>query len=72
MFIKKYDKEHDVLHVYLSERANERYSSATEEAPDIYILRDDETGNITGFKFLNYKAKGIDNSEESLRLPINH
>ena len=52
--IKKYDERQDVLHVYLSKRCNEYYASATEEESDVYVLRDDDTNEVVGFKILDY------------------
>ena len=51
----KYDEHHDVMHVYLSKRCNEYESSAEEEYPDVYVLKDDETDETVGFKILDYK-----------------
>ena len=53
--INKYDSRHDVLHIYLSSRCNEYDASADEEYPNIYVLRDDDTAEIVGFKILNFK-----------------
>lgn len=53
--VNKYDADHDVLHVYLNERCNFRESSAEEPVKDIYVLYDDETNEITGFKILDFK-----------------
>lgn len=52
--INKYDERHDVLHVYLSNRCNEYDASAEEEYSDIYVLKDDDTDEIVGFKILNF------------------
>lgn len=52
--INKYDERHDVLHVYLNSRCNYRYASADEEYPDVYVLKDDDTDEIVGFKILNF------------------
>lgn len=53
--VNKYDADHDVLHVYLSERCNCIDSSAEEPVKDIYVLYDDDTDEITGFKILDFK-----------------
>ena len=53
--VNKYDADHDVLHVYLSERCNFHDSSAEEPVKDIYVLYDDDTDEITGFKILDFK-----------------
>lgn len=53
--IRKYDCEHDVLHVYLSNRCNEYDSSADEEFPDVYVFKDDDTDEVVGFKILRFK-----------------
>ena len=53
--INKYDERHDVLHVYLNRRCNEYDASADEEYPDVYVLKDDDTNEIVGFKILNFK-----------------
>ena len=53
--INKYDADHDVLHVYLNEHCNFRESSAEEPVKDIYVLYDDKTDEITGFKILDFK-----------------
>ena len=52
--IKKYDSRHDVLHIYLSSRCNECDASADEEYPDVYVLKDDDTNEIVGFKILDF------------------
>ena len=53
--ISKYDARHDVLHVYLSWRCNEFHASSEEPVHDIYVIYDDDTDEIVGFKILNYK-----------------
>ena len=55
----KYDEHHDVMHVYLSKRCNEYESSAEEEYPDVYVLKDDETDETVGFKILDYKKLDV-------------
>lgn len=57
MLVQKYDQDHDVLHIYFSERCNAYDSSATEEAPDFFVLRDDDTNEITGLKILDIKKQ---------------
>ena len=52
--INKYDKRHDVLHVFLSHH-NFGDSSSEEEANDIYVTRNDDTNEIVGFTILDYK-----------------
>jgi len=49
--INKYDEWHDVLHVYLNNRCNEYDASAEEEYSDIYVLKDDDTDEISVSKF---------------------
>lgn len=49
--INKYDERHDVLHVYLSSQYN---AFADEEYPDIYVLKNDDTNEIVGFKILDF------------------
>ena len=51
----KYDSDHDVLHVYLNERCNYYDASAEEPVKDIYVIYDDETDEVVGFKILDYK-----------------
>jgi len=58
--VTKYDKDHDVLHIYNNERCNELYSSAVEIEDGIYRIIDDETGAINGYKILDYKKKKRD------------
>lgn len=58
--IKKYDARHDVLHVYLNNRCNYRNASADEEYPNFYVLKDDDTDEIVGFKILDF-TKNVDN-----------
>ncbi len=53
--VKKYDARHDVLHVYLSRRCNWYDSSAEEPFHDIYVIYDDDTDEIVGFKILDYR-----------------
>lgn len=57
MLVQKYDKDHDVLHIYFSERCTEQFSSAEEEAPGFFVLRDDDSNEITGVKILDIKKK---------------
>lgn len=57
MLVQKYDKDHDVLHIYFSKRCNEYDSSAVEEAPGFFVIRDDDTNEITGLKILDIKKK---------------
>ena len=52
--INKYDERHDVLHVYLNNRCNYRDASADEEYPNVYVLKDDDTDEIVGFKILDF------------------
>ena len=56
--VKKYDADHDVLHIYLNSKCNEWQSSAEEKVKNIYVLYDDDTDEITGFKILDYKKNG--------------
>ncbi len=53
--VKKYDARHDVLHVYLSSRCNEFHASAEAPVHNIFVIYDDDTDEIVGFKILNYK-----------------
>lgn len=55
--ILKYDQDHDVMHIYYNDRCNEWNSSAIEIDEGIYRLRDDDTGDITGYKILDYEKK---------------
>ena len=55
--ILKYDQDHDVMHIYCNDRCNEWNSSAIEIDEGIYRLTDDDTGDITGYKILDYKKK---------------
>ncbi len=50
--INKYDERHDILHVFLD---SQRYSSADEEFPGIYVNRNDDTDMIVGFTIMDYK-----------------
>ena len=50
--INKYDKRHDVLHVFLD---SQKYSTADEEFPGIYVNRNDSTDMIVGFTIMDYK-----------------
>lgn len=59
-FITKYDRDHDVLHVYNNERCNDYDSSAVEIEDGVYRIVDDETGDINGYKILDYKKKKRD------------
>lgn len=61
--VKKYDARHDVLHVYLNKRCNWYYSSAEEPAHDIYVIYDDDTDEIVGFKILDYK-RNVDKARQ--------
>lgn len=61
--VRKYDKEHDVLHVYFNDRCSEQYSSAEEIGDGIYCLVDDSTGRINGYKILDCKKK-VQNYEQ--------
>lgn len=56
--VKKYDTDHDVLHIYLSERCNWEEASAEEPVRDIYVIYDDDTDEIVGFKILDFKQNG--------------
>ena len=49
--INKYDKQHDVLHVFLASQEN---SSADEEFPGIYVHRNDDTEMIVGFTIMDF------------------
>ena len=51
----RYDARHDVLHVYLSSRCNDFQASAEQPVHDIYVIYDDDTDEIVGFKILDYK-----------------
>ena len=53
--INKYDKRHDVLHVFL---ASQRNSSADEEFPGVYVNRNDDTEMIVGFTIMNFSQNG--------------
>lgn len=55
--VNKYDERHDVLHVYLNNRCDYRYASADEEYPDVYVMKDDDTDEIVGFKILDFVKK---------------
>ena len=59
MQVNKYDSDHDVLHVFLN---NDEWweTSADEEAEDIYVRRNDNTDEISGFIILDYKKKNAD------------
>ena len=50
--VVKYDSEDDILHVFITSTDN---FMADEEFPDVYVNRDEETGEIRGFKILNYE-----------------
>lgn len=52
--INKYDSRHDILHIYLSNKCNEYNASADEEYPNVYVLKDDDTDEIVGFKILDF------------------
>ena len=54
MQVNKYDADHDVLHVFLSDNYWKN-SSSDEEADDIYVTRDDDTNELLGFVILDYK-----------------
>lgn len=58
--VTKYDKDHDVLHIYNNERCNDYDSSAVEIEDGVYRIVDDETGAINGYKILDYKKKKRD------------
>lgn len=53
--VKKYSSRYDVLHVYLSPRCNEFQSSAEASVNNIYVIYDDDTDEIVGFKILDYR-----------------
>lgn len=53
----KYDYDHDVLHVYYNNRCNSYHSSADEIEKGVYRFIDDDTGDITGYKILDYQKK---------------
>lgn len=53
--IKRYDKQHDVLHVFLESQRN---SSADEEFPGVYVNRNDDTEMIVGFTIMDFKKNG--------------
>ena len=53
--VKKYDARHDVLHVYLSPRCNDFHASAEARVHNIYVIYDDDTDEIVGFKILDYR-----------------
>ena len=57
--INKYDKRHDVLHVFLGHHTFGD-SSSEEEADDIYVTRNDDTDEIVGFTILDYKKKNAE------------
>ena len=57
MLVQKYDKEHDILHIYFSNRYNEFDVSAVEEAPNFFVLRDDITDKVIGLKILDIKKR---------------
>lgn len=52
--VNKYDSRHDILHIYLNKRCNEYDASAEEESPNVYVLKDDDTDEIVGFKILDF------------------
>lgn len=52
--INKYDRRHDVLHVYLSDKCNWYDASSEEDVRDIYVIKTDDTDEIVGFKILDY------------------
>ena len=54
MQVNKYDADHDVLHVFLSDNYWKN-SSSDEEADDIYVTRDDDTNELLGFVILDYQ-----------------
>ena len=54
MQVNKYDADHDVLHVFLSDHYWKN-SSSDEEAKNIYVTRDDDTDELLGFVILDYK-----------------
>lgn len=53
--INKYDARHDVLHVYLNPHCNEYHASSEEPVHNIYVIYDDDTDEIVGFKILDYR-----------------
>lgn len=59
MQVNKYDSDHDVLHVFLSDHYWQN-SSSEEEADDIYVTRDDDTDELLGFVILDYKKRNAD------------
>ena len=50
----KYDKRHDILHVFLGSPIN---AFADEEFPGIYVSRNDDTNDIVGLTIIDYTKK---------------
>lgn len=52
----KYDWQHDVLHISLDSQYN---SSADEEAPGVYVYRNEDDNHIVGFTILEYSKNRV-------------
>lgn len=50
----KYDKQHDVLHIFLGSPIN---AFADEEFPGIYVSRDEDTNDIVELTVMDFKKK---------------
>ena len=50
----KYDKRHDILHVFLGSPIN---AFADEEFPGIYVSRDEDTNDIVELTIMDFKEK---------------
>ena len=50
----KYDKQHDILHVFLGSPIN---AFAKEEYPDVYVSRDEDTNDIVELTIIDFKKK---------------
>jgi len=49
--VNKYDERHDVLHIFLGSQQN---AFADEEAPGVYVNRDEDSDEIVGLTILDY------------------
>ena len=52
--VNKYDERHDVLHIFLGSQQN---AFADEEAPGVYVNRDEDSDEIVGLTILDYSKK---------------
>ena len=61
--LKKYDANRDVMRVYFSWYCDYLRVSSEEPVHNIYVIYDDDTDEIVGFKILDYK-KNVDKARE--------